>query len=894
MLSWLFKKRGGAGAPKAPSPTQPAARPAATRAVDTGADTKAKQAEDTSALWLPQLESARGDDAALLRIVQAAPVLEIKLAAVEALLGEDTLKQAERELRGHDRRVHRAAKRRLEAAVAQREARARAQALIAAAAALAGVSPVPANRLVALDRDWQALDAALLDPAEVHTFSELRDRLNAAVREHGEQQLLLRRWTADATQALAALNTHCREAAAHGSAEDIAAHREAAQALRASRPDALAAVELDAALQAALHTATQVEVRLAWLAALDSSAEATATPDAPTPQQGWNDFAALADTELARLLNQRFEQWQHAQAPARPAAPDTPPALPAPPVIATVPDAEQRRHLDTLLSQAEAALADGQLGVMQQRLQAIDAALAPLDGVMPGEKLRARHQALLAERGRLKGWQQWGGGRARDDLTAEAEELARLTLAAAAPDAPDAPKLHLKTHGEAIQTLRKRWKELDRLGAPASQAQWQRFDAALQTAHQPVAAQQAALKAAREENLQAREALLATLEALPMEPASPADEDVAAHWKERSRALDRFHTAWRQLGPIEHTVPAAARSALQQRLRDSVARIEAPLQEARRAAEAQREQLIVRAEALLLEQREHPQMRDAVPRLRELQAEWQQHAQALPLARAVENALWTRFKAATDALFAQREAAFSARDAELAANLAAREALLARLSALTHDTPAAEIERTLGEADRAWRQAVELPRGAAAGVDARFREARAAAVQCLSGQAQQRWQADIDTLAAKLALCEERESAAAGDDADLAARWSAHGKLPAPWEQALAQRWSQPAEPGPLSEASFDEVLLQLEAALDLPATPQWQAARRELKLRALKDTLEGRALAPSGPVRHTDWLASALRQCGATAPQRERLHALVQALRRAAPGSLLAPPARG
>jgi hypothetical protein len=889
MLSWLFKKRGGVGAPTAAPSPQAAAQPP--RAVELQAHSKAKPAEDTSALWLPQLESARGDDAALLRIVQAAPVLEIKLAAVEALTGEDTLKQAERELRGHDRRVHRTAKRRLEAAVAQREARTRAQALIASAAALAGVSPVPANRLVALDRDWQALDPALLDPAQVRGFSDLRDRLNTAVREHGEQQQLLRRWTADATQALSDLKTRCREAAAHGGADDVAAYREAAQALRASRPDALAAFELDAALQAALHSATQLELRLAWLAALGSCAEtAPATADALTPQQAWHDFAPLPDPELADLLNQRFEQWQQAHAPARPAAKEPPPAPPAGPPL---PSAEQRQHLGTLLGQAEAALADGQLGVMQQHLQAIDAALEPLDGVMPGEKLRSRHQALLAERGRLKGWQQWGGGRARDDLTAEAEELARITLAAAAPDTPDAPKLHLKAHGEAIQALRKRWKELDRLGAPASQALWQRFDAALQAAHQPVAAQQAALKAAREENLSARETLLATLDALPTEPASPADEDVTAHWKERSRALDRFHTAWRQLGPIEHTVPAAARSALQQRLRDSVARIEAPLQEARRAAEARREQLIVRAEALLQELREHPQMRDALPRLRELQAEWQQHALALPLARAAENALWTRFKAATDALFAQREAAFSARDAELAAKLAAREALLARLSALTRDTPVAEIERALGEADRAWRQAVELPRGTAAAVDARFREARAAALQCLSSQAQQRWQADIDTLAAKLALCEERESATAGDDADLAARWAAQGALPAPWEQALAQRWSQPAGPGPLPEAAFDELLLQLEAALELPATPQWQAARRELKLRALKDTLEGRASAPSGPARQAEWLAAALRQRGATAPQRERLHALLAALRHAAPGSLLAP-ARG
>ncbi|HEY0857136.1 MAG TPA: hypothetical protein VGE16_08770, partial [Albitalea sp.] len=117
--------------------------------------------------------------------------------------------------------------------------------------------------------------------------------------------------------------------------------------------------------------------------------------------------------------------------------------------------------------------------------------------------------------------------------------------------------------------------------------------------------------------------------------------------------------------------------------------------------------------------------------------------------------------------------------------------------------------------------------------------------------------------------------------------------VPAPWEQALAARWARPDEAGPLPASALDEALLQLEAVLDLPTAPEWQAARRELKLRALKDTLEGRASAPSGPARHAEWLASALRQVGATPAQRVRLHAIISALRQAPPGSLLPPATR-
>jgi len=782
MLSRFFKKRDGVDSPHANSLPQAGPDPK---------ETKLRQAEDARAQWLPRLQAAQGDDAALLLIAQDAPVLQLKLDAVEALAGEDALKQAERTLRNHDSRVHKAAKRRLVAAVAQREARAGAQALIESATVLVGETPLAANRLVALDRGWQALDASLLDPAQVGEFSALSERLNTLLREQGEQEL-----------------------ARQQERQRLLAEAAQAQAEEDARVAALAAVE----------------------------------PPAPEPEP-------------------------------------EPVAEPTAPPVAKSLSAEQRSQLDSLLSQAETALAEGQLGEMQQQLQAADAALDAWHGVTISDSLRARLQALHAERARLKGWQQWGGARALDSLVDEAEALAQRTLVVADPEAGKAAKLNVKVHADTIHALRARWKEIDRTGAPSNQTLWQRFDAALQIAYQPVAAQQAALKAARQDNLHAREALLATLDAVPVgEPPAHPDER-AAHWKELLRALSSFQLAWRQLGPPEHTVPSGAKKALQQRLSSSVERIEAPLNEARRVAAAERERLIAHADALVQELARNPATRDAVPRVRELQADWQQHARTLPLARGVEGALWARFKAATDAVFAQREAAFSARDAELATHLAAREALIERLTAIDLDTtPVAEMQRALGEADREWRQVVEIPRAAVNAIEVRFRDARAALAQAVAESAQKRWQAECDALAARLALCEERESAAA-DAGELAVRWAALHPLPAAWEKPLAQRWSQPIEPGPLADAACDELLLQLEAAFDLPTAPAWQAARRDLKLRALKDALEGRGPQPQDPAtQRAAWFGVALRQSGLNPVQRERLHALVAALRQTPP----------
>lgn len=116
--------------------------------------------------WPARLAAARGDDAALLALSCSRAPLEIKLAAIEALAGEAALKEAEREFRDHDRRVHRLAKQRLGQAVAQREARARADELVAAARALVHELQIPLNRLVEIDRGWSTLDATLLEPAQ--------------------------------------------------------------------------------------------------------------------------------------------------------------------------------------------------------------------------------------------------------------------------------------------------------------------------------------------------------------------------------------------------------------------------------------------------------------------------------------------------------------------------------------------------------------------------------------------------------------------------------------------------------------------------------------------------------------------------------------------------------
>jgi hypothetical protein len=961
MLSWIFKKFGRSAAPAAAAHTanklpgkQPAKSPAqalqAEQAAEQKVAQKSQQLEVAKAEWAPRLQAAIGDDTALLALAQATPLLEMKLAAVEALSGEAALKQAEREFRSHDRRVHRVAKARLEAAVNRRQARAQAQALIVSAISLSqgADAQLPVNVLLALDRDWQALDPELLEPVQIEQFRGLSHALNSSLRQRSELEQSLQRWCAEAKLALSTWLAAAEQAATEGQASDLNAQAQGLQLLQQRCPGLSEAAgkttqaALLSQLSMALQALQQAEARLTWLAALGtanaspapaaededkleadpqaSSPAPTAptAPSAPSIKQQWQLLEPLADANLDRLLNQRLEQWLRAHAPAQ--LDDQPPAQAGakpkrstearnkrPSLSSASP--EQTSQFQAMLEQAEAAQTAGLLSDMQQKLQQIDGLLQGVDPASLADVQRERHQALLAERNRLRDWEQWGGARALDALVAEAESLAEFTIAAqgtapaeakpneptdtapadstdtatpaegeaAPPAAPIKPsKINLKAQREAIQSLRKRWKEVDRLSAGAGQALWQRFDAALQIANQPVAAQLAELKIAREANLASRELLLDQLDALPEASTDAAGEAASAQWKECLRALSAFQLAWRQLGPVEHTVPLANREALLQRQRASIDRIELPLQQARRAAEAQREQLIKRAEALLQDLQGNPQLRDVTQRVRDLQAEWQLQARSLPLARATENDSWARFKSATDAVFAHRSAAFDARDEALASRLAEYEALLARLSALSSETADAEIRRTLAEVDRAWRQGGELPRGVAAALDARLQAAHAAALQVLDGRSQLIWRSQCEALGAKLALCEAKE---ADSDQAHSADLAALAVLPQDWERALSQR-------APAS-GDLDELLLQLEAALDLPASAEMQTARRQLKLKALKDALEGRGATLQGAQQQAAWLCEALQANNCSTAQSERLHALIKALAKAPMGSL-------
>jgi hypothetical protein len=860
MLDKLLKKR--APTPDvAPTGAKPAKTKnnakAATKPVDTISEEE----------WRTRLSAAAGNDDALLAIAKQAGSLAIKQAAIDAMTTEAGLKAAEREFRSHDRRIYRDAKLRYEGKVTERLARAEASDLITQCKELLLSDPIPANRFVDIDRAWQRLDPARLTAEMISEYQGVSTQLTTTLRARGDRQLSFKRWQSDAERAYQELTDGCLAVAQSGIDRDKLAklydHIESLRGQGALLPAAetprLEAQqrEIDhtqAQLDSALQLARALDARLTFLDKLiaDIAAETqqSSTSDDGSLNARWQALPIANDARVAKTLNDRFEAYRRTENAARTALTNTAAAADAEATVA----AKQAEHaaFEAVLVKAEEALAAGQIVESTASLAALDLRLKKHK--MP-PKLLSRVEHIRAEVARLKGWQHWGGGRVREDLVVEAE-----TLSKAISDI----KLNIKSHANAIEQLRERWKELDKLGGATNRDLWLRFDGALKHAYLPVDAQLAKLKAMRQENLQARNALTAKLaeEATTIIAAVPPD------WRAATRALDHFQTEWRKLGPVEHTVPHKAQKALLEKMQSTQAMLETPLAEARRVESAKREKLVEQAKALAADSNQ----RDTIAKVRALQADWQQHAKSLPLARQQENRLWADFKAATDAVFKARDAISAARDQEFKSHLEARDKLIATLLALDEDTPPAEVRKTMNEVDTAWRKAGEAPRNIAAKIDAKFRAARDRARDLVAGSAKRSWSKVCDALDAKIALCAAVES---GSATNVDEDWAALTTLPAAWEAALtARRAATPAK------ADVASSMLKLEAALDLASPPAFQAARQQMKLLAMKQAIEARQAVVVSSADIERWVADAIGSPPADAAANARLRAILNGLR--------------
>ncbi|MEQ1774056.1 MAG: DUF349 domain-containing protein [Burkholderiales bacterium] len=863
MLENLFKKDATTTLPPDDAPPQSTVTP-----------------EETQA-WRDKICAAAADDTALLQLAHQAPTVPLKLTAIEALTQEDSLKQAMHDFREHDKRLYRAAKSRWQAANGKRIATDEASVLIAAARALLDQPVVPVNRVVELDQAWAAVNRELLDAALPAEFSELGTQLATRVRAHGEQVQALTRWLNTVDNAMTALNASLPDVAQGGTPPN--------------EPEALAVTLLDLvhgipditdarcrekteAANRLLALASSVVQRAKFLQTLPSDNSDEANEKQIIEQ--WRAFPEMSEGELHTVLATRFANWRNASSEERQREQASRSAQ------ERARRAEQNKQRLSAIQRdveaAEAAQADGHVADLTRLLGVIDRALKR--GSVNTD-LTQRIEILRAEQRRLQDWQRWGGRQGREQLVVEAQVLATQS----------AEKIAIKPHAEAIDKLRERWKELDKLGGASNQALWLAFDGALEKAYLPVAAHLEKLKQARNENLAARELIVAGLietaaKYFPaMQEGTSAAAVVPTDWRSLSHALDEAKLAWRKLGPVEHTVPRKAlqgEKAITARYAAAAQALDMPLKNAYSAARSQREQLIAGAKELAASD---VSARDVVDKVRKLQTQWQSVAKSQPLPRRDENGLWMAFKTATDSLFTARDAARAAKEAEANAQQQVRVEIIERVSALAHVPTAGDIKRVMSEAEAAWRAAPEAPKPQAAKLEARYRAARDAANKQVSDLAAHAMQARFDALLMAMALCHEHEISHE-PDTDLDTRWDANTSLPDAWKARMAMRFrgmtentAMPAsstKTGKNATAALPDILLNLEVACSIESPAEFQSARQRLKILALKNAMEGRQTTATTATDIERWMLDAAAWPRPDQVSQERLAKIIASLR--------------
>ncbi len=762
------------------------------------------------------------DEDLLIDLALTAEIAEIRLDAAERVQTADGLRKLASAAKNKDRGVARYARQRLDA-IAERAGQAEsADAILAELEALAEKPGPIVSAMVDIDRRWQAVEVGA-DDARRARWTAAREAVQARFdREQHEQrgraqfERRSREWLAALAPPAAGFD-QLRDELLALREEALLRRHDAALALLDAAEKRVDDWERD---RRAVAAAEALVIEAEQLAA------GTSIDHADLPAR----WAALDRSMRGPALTQRFEAALIVIEQRR---------------LAQIQAAQQlasvaRQHVHGLLHTAEQALAAGELKAARTAADEIKAAKNAA-GVLPKPTVQ-RLGRLVQQLSELERWESFGQRQARLQLCERAEALASPTAAL------DASKLALE-----VQKLRNEWKALDQQHAGVPKAVWERFDGACERAYAPAARHFAEMAAQRKDARRKRDEFLEAATAhVPALLIEPRDARAIERW------LRDTERTWREgdLGSVE---PGAWKK-LDARLKSALLPLRDALATERNQAKTGREALIAEAVALAARAME----RDTPAQVKAIQARWQVEAKARPIAHRDERALWEAFRAACDAVFNARHAKRKEEDDRRHGNRRALEEICVSLEALAQatDKDEAEVRRLLREAQDRWKQNSSRSDPPPPGLDARFRNAKAAVDAMLATRARSRDAEVWQSLAAKERLCEdlERQVVAGGsmDEASEAAaqaNWSALPALAGASEKRMIARRDAALRALKDSTGAAEhaariekgagarhECLLELEMALKLDSPAELQAQRLALQVKQLKERFSSAA----------------------------------------------------
>ena len=771
------------------------------------------QQSSARAVQAERVATLAGDEVAAADFILSSEFSELRLAAAEFVRSREQLERVHAAIRNTDRRVAKLMQSRLDALRHHQAELERGRACIAHANTLAADDKLSPNQVAELDRRWSVIAAPELNPE----FDAVRTRLGQRL----EAQVVLQRAMIDRLNALRELGASSLPAAELAERIDQLARDQA---------DALAAPE-HAALPRSLvnEFALEHERVTASLGAIQSKQSALAAREAALAE--WE--AAPVESLDADRLRRAWQQFGPMPAAAPPALQErfdaVLAALPQPvPKVKTLrppqPAPGASDDFLTTLAALEAALQHGSLAAAAD----CDKALKDSKGVRLSPPQAERLAHARAEFKRLSDWARWGGNVSREELIKAVEQL-------------PAQNHSMAELAKKVGSMRERWKALDALSGAAPKTLWERFDTACTVAYAPAAAHFKQLAGERHANADKARALVAeaVAEAARLADASSAD------WKHVAGAVQRLRLAWSHLGAIDRK----EKKQLDQEFANALNVLQGPLEERRKSEEAGREELIEQARAL------NPHDRHALDALRSLQERWQEHAKALPLERKTEQALWQRFRAACDAVFASRKESAHAADTERRAHQDAKDAISARLEAAAEGIEPAAAGKLLREAAAQWHAAGPVPRANEAKVEKRYHAAVALVQHHADLARRNAGLAQANALREKLRLCQALESALAQgkeiEPGQWTTRWDSMAPLSPDYEKALEARLRGALDAaGSPQRDTYARVLeqnsepllheiLRLEIATGIDSGAEFARERLKLQVEALQTSLK-------------------------------------------------------
>ncbi len=363
-----------------------------------------------------------------------------------------------------------------------------------------------------------------------------------------------------------------------------------------------------------------------------------------------------------------------------------------------------------------------------------------LDSRVIDRELLEKCSQMQSELRRLNDWAKWSGRLSRENLIEAADALCQK-------------KLGIDDLADAVVQLRSQWKELNAVSGMATREQWTTFDAACNKAYEPVLIHAREQAAGKKKNIRYAEGIIADIKAyagrFQEEFDKAAEVGRSIDWKPIINFYRQTLQSWRQLGIVGRN----EKKRLDAEMTEALAPVREKLYEQTRLEIQRREDLIAEVGKI---DSSHP---EAGKKLHAIQLKWQAGARNFPLDNRKDSKLWSRFKAACEALHGRRQEKDYQEAQERLENLQQKEAICAELEALDMASGMDVFDERFLSLTKRWEETGGVPQASDPIIQKRFNEAVSRCTEMLKRLKHEGLVSAVASgLVEKLRLCSELEN----------------------------------------------------------------------------------------------------------------------------------------